>query len=194
MAMQQKQGSGCIVSGAFLLLLLGLGLFLGSSLLFGYRKSHNAIAEARTYVGVMNRAQQAHLLKIGAFAAAMDGLETGINAETEHYWYQTRVLNAFAVQNSAVAKREGLRHTIGLVWRIEELNTLGTNYQLCYSTQFTEPALTPQPSPLFSVLNWFQSQQIAAVPDGVIPEFDAPESPLSPDVVLPCPAGYASLR
>ncbi len=195
METQQHQGSGGLIFGAFCLLLLGLGWFFVPYLLFGYRKPHNAMAEARTAVGTMNRAQQAHMLELGVFAMEMNDLRTGINPETEHYVYQTQVLNEFAVQNNGVAKRKGLQHTIGLVWRIDELGTKGTNYQLCYSTQPTETALEPQPSLLATVLNWFQSQKSIVIPEGTVPTFDdIPTSPLAPNVIIPCPNGYTSLR
>ncbi|MEO1590718.1 MAG: type IV pilin-like G/H family protein [Cyanobacteria bacterium J06632_22] len=195
MVEQGKQGSGCVAVGVFCLILLGIGWVLMPRLLFGYRRPHNAILEARAYVGAMNRAQQAYYLDQSTFATELDSLGLGINPETDYYLYQTQVLNDVAVQNIAVAKREGLYHTIGIVWRVEGgQGDTATNYQLCHDQQRTETALMPPPPRLVRILSWFQPQPAGEIPAGVTPAFEVPDVPVAPDALIPCPTGYTSMR
>jgi uncharacterized membrane protein len=81
-------------------------------------------SEARTYVGSMNRAQQAFFLEKNYFAGNLAVLELGIQSETANYKYQTVVLNSTkAVQNIALTKNDGLLSYTGLVYVIEPSKT-----------------------------------------------------------------------
>jgi hypothetical protein len=74
-------------------------------------------AEAKTYVGSMNRAQQAFFLEKNYFAGNLAILAIGISPETENYKYQVMVLDSTkAVQNIAIAKDDGLKSYTGLVY------------------------------------------------------------------------------
>jgi type IV pilus assembly protein PilA len=60
--------------------------------------------EARTYIGVMNRAQQAEYLEDGDFTTELGNLGLGIIPETNHYIYKitTSSANSLNVVNRAV--------------------------------------------------------------------------------------------
>ena len=77
-------------------------------------------SEARTYVGSMNRAQQAFFLEKNYFAGNLAVLAIGISPETENYKYQVMVLDSTkAVQNIAIAKDDGLKSYTGLVYLVK---------------------------------------------------------------------------
>lgn len=81
-------------------------------------------SEAKTYVGSMNRAQQAFFLEKNYFAGNLAVLELGIQSETANYKYQTVVLNSTkAVQNIGLAKNDGLISFTGLVYSVEPSKT-----------------------------------------------------------------------
>lgn len=63
-------------------------------------------SEARTYVGSMNRAQQAQYMESNAFAdtANFGKLGLGVRTETENYQYKAALKDATAVTNQAVLK------------------------------------------------------------------------------------------
>jgi hypothetical protein len=74
-------------------------------------------SEAKTYVGSMNRAQQAFFLEKTYFAVSLEVLAIGIPSETANYKYQVMGLNSTkAVQNIAIAKGDGLKSYTGLVY------------------------------------------------------------------------------
>ena len=74
-------------------------------------------SEAKTYVGSMNRSQQAFFLEKNYFAGSLDVLAIGISSETANYKYQVMVLDSTkAVQNIAIAKGDGLKSYTGLVY------------------------------------------------------------------------------
>lgn len=62
-------------------------------------------AEAKQYIGAMNRSQQAHFLERKNFASSIKDLELGIKTQTTNYNYFTRVTNK-AAYNYAIARRE----------------------------------------------------------------------------------------
>lgn len=77
-------------------------------------------SEAKTYVGSMNRAQQAFLLEKNYFAGNLETLQIGIQSETVNYKYQIIVLDSTkAVQNIGLAKNDGLRSYTGLVYTVK---------------------------------------------------------------------------
>jgi uncharacterized membrane protein len=74
-------------------------------------------SEAKTYIGSMNRAQQAFFLEKNYFAGNLAVLAIGISPETVNYKYQVMVLDSTkAVQNIAIAKDDGLKSYTGLVY------------------------------------------------------------------------------
>jgi type II secretory pathway pseudopilin PulG len=74
-------------------------------------------SEAKTYVGSINRAQQAFFLEKNYFAGNLAALALGIQSETENYKYRVMVLEgAKAVQNIGLAKNDELKSYTGLVY------------------------------------------------------------------------------
>ncbi|CAN1210847.1 DUF306 domain-containing protein [Tumidithrix helvetica PCC 7403] len=74
-------------------------------------------AEAKTYVGTMNKGEQAFFLEKSYFTGKLDALGIGIKPETEKYSYQIVVLDAKkAVQTIGLAKKDGLMSYTGLVY------------------------------------------------------------------------------
>jgi hypothetical protein len=74
-------------------------------------------SEGITYVGSMNRAQQAFFLENGKFASNLVELALGISSETELYKYQVLLLDSKkGVQNIGLAKKEGLKSYTGLTY------------------------------------------------------------------------------
>lgn len=74
-------------------------------------------AQARSYVGAMNRAQQAYFLEKNQFAPNIQALGIGIREETEEYQY--RIFHYprrdRAVMLAGIPKRGGFKSYIGLV-------------------------------------------------------------------------------
>ncbi|BAY82708.1 general secretion pathway protein H [Calothrix parasitica NIES-267] len=60
---------------------------------------------AKTYAGIMNRAQHARYIEKKSFANSFDKLETGISSETPHHRYSVRATPKAAF-SYAVAKKE----------------------------------------------------------------------------------------
>lgn len=65
-------------------------------------------AEARNYVGTMNRAQTAYLLEHNRFAKTVKSLEVGIKTETQNYRYSTQVVGNAAF-SYGIARHEYVR-------------------------------------------------------------------------------------
>ena len=78
-------------------------------------------SEAKTYVGSMNRAQQAYYLEKGAFTASTSDLGLGIQTNTTNYGYSiTQVANSASTNgsvatNKATAKGAALKGYAGVV-------------------------------------------------------------------------------
>ena len=73
-------------------------------------------SEAKTVVGVMNRAQQAHYIENANFSTEFNKLGLGVSKETEHYTYRIVPQSSRGVMNIGRAKRRGLSSYIGLVY------------------------------------------------------------------------------
>jgi len=74
-------------------------------------------SEAKTYIGTMNRAQQAYFLENGKFTNSLDELAIGITSETDSYEYFITVIDAKkAVQQFALPKKDNLKAYAGLVY------------------------------------------------------------------------------
>ncbi|MGK7889457.1 MAG: WG repeat-containing protein, partial [Leptolyngbyaceae cyanobacterium] len=101
-------------------------------------------SEVKSYVGSLNRAQQAYYLERGRFSSNLNNLETGINSEAQHYIYSIDTVNQAQVQITATAQRSRLRSYIGIVWvdQMDDGNST-TRAMLCETNQPT----TNPPSP-----------------------------------------------
>ncbi|NER38000.1 MAG: hypothetical protein F6J93_29240 [Oscillatoria sp. SIO1A7] len=76
-------------------------------------------AEARNYLGAMNRAQQAYHLEQNRFTNSLSELGIGIRQETENYSYGLRLLDETTVQHTATPKKEGIESYTGIVYLTE---------------------------------------------------------------------------
>ncbi|MBD2311562.1 type IV pilin-like G/H family protein [Desertifilum sp. FACHB-1129] len=74
-------------------------------------------SEAKTYVGSMNRAQQAALMERGSFTSDVSTLGLGIATQTENYAYGLHTqADATAVSNRAGSLQVPLRSYLGITW------------------------------------------------------------------------------
>lgn len=92
-------GCGCLS------LLIG-ACFLGfawPSLLSSHNRAYSA--EARHYIGYINRAQQAYYLEEKTFANTVEKLGIGIKTQTEYYTYSTVRSGTQSVFNYAIPRR-----------------------------------------------------------------------------------------
>jgi hypothetical protein len=115
-------GCGC------LLLLMGIGLigaialpsFLvsGGGGCGGYKSK---TGEARQYVSLANRAQEALFIEKSAFATSVDALGLGIKTETTNFKYSIRATKKAAF-NYAVAKEKNLQSYVGGVFLVPAKN------------------------------------------------------------------------
>ncbi|PZO40559.1 MAG: hypothetical protein DCF19_11720 [Pseudanabaena frigida] len=73
-------------------------------------------SEAKSYVGAINRAQQAFFLEKEYFTSKLYDLGIGISSETENYKYQIVVIDSKkGVQNIAIPKKDNLKAYTGFV-------------------------------------------------------------------------------
>lgn len=116
-----------------MLLAIGLPSFLNQA-------NRAREAEAKSYVGSMNRAQQAYRIEYPSFSNNLEDLQIGIPSETEHYSYEIYVLEpTLATMQVATAKQPELNSYIGLVW-LEGLGATASVYTttlLCVSNEPT---------------------------------------------------------
>jgi type IV pilus assembly protein PilA len=99
---------------------LGLGIlalvipaFLGQTVGCGGNKARNA--EGKTYVGSMNRAQQAFWLEKSAFANSIPALDMGIKEETSNFKYEIQRLPLVSYQY-AIPKNDKVKGFVGAVF------------------------------------------------------------------------------
>ncbi|MEG4172139.1 MULTISPECIES: type IV pilin-like G/H family protein [unclassified Microcoleus] len=109
-------GCGC------LLLLMGIGVMGAIALPSFLNASHKPmISEAKSYVGSMNKAQQAYFAEKSAFATSVNALGIGIKTETTNYKYSVRATKKAAF-NYAVAKEKNLKSYVGGVFLVRAKN------------------------------------------------------------------------
>ncbi|MBW4596755.1 MAG: type IV pilin-like G/H family protein [Brasilonema angustatum HA4187-MV1] len=73
-------------------------------------------SEAKTYVGSMNRSQQAYYLENGQFAKDISQLGIGIKLKTENYQYESKLsTNNQVVVNNGVSLKDTLKSYAGVV-------------------------------------------------------------------------------
>lgn len=132
---------GCLGCGGFGF--LGLGILAAIALPSFLNQANKAIAsEARTYVGAMNRGQQAYYLNNATFSSSIEALGVDISAETANYSYAMEVQpDGSSVVITAMPKDEfhysftGAVHVVG-----DDPATATTIAEVCESTTSELPA------------------------------------------------------
>lgn len=77
-------------------------------------------SEAKTYIGSINRGQQAFRLENESFAANIDQLGLGIRSDTENYIYEITISDDDMAAATATAKKKGIRSAVGAVFIVED--------------------------------------------------------------------------
>jgi hypothetical protein len=110
-------------------------------------------SEAKTYVGTMNRGQQAFFVEKDYFTNKLDDLDLGLKSQTENYKYQIMVLDSKkGVQNIALAQKDNLKSYTGLAYiAMTDSKEVTTMALLCESQKPTRTIppkfkLTPNPT------------------------------------------------
>ncbi|MFN9394390.1 MAG: type IV pilin-like G/H family protein [Pseudanabaena sp.] len=114
-------------------------------------------SEAKTYVGSMNRGQQAYFLEKVKWAKTIDEIGLGIKSETENYRYSVQTIDSIKTVNTknypgitvqtGIAKKEGLRSYLGAVYLSgSSTNDLTTIAILC---ELNEPTIKEAGMPKF---------------------------------------------
>ncbi|MBD2001814.1 MULTISPECIES: type IV pilin-like G/H family protein [Cyanophyceae] len=103
-------------------------------------------SEGKTYIGAMNRAQQAYYLENNKFGTTIAQLGIGIKPETESYNYQIvpQGNGTQNVMNTAKAKRPELYSYTGAVFVIENNGENITRAAIC---ETDKPSSTPPAMP-----------------------------------------------
>ena len=108
-----------------------------------------ATAEAKQFIGTINRAQQAYYLENGKFSPTLQQLEIGIKPETENYRY--RILNqgkqtqSKIAVSTATAKKPELRSYTGVAFIKKVQGELLTQTAICETDKpSTTPPVTPK--------------------------------------------------
>ena len=113
-------GCGC------LLLLMGI-VVIGAIALPSFLVSRGGgcippkTGEARQYVSLVNRAQEALFIEKSAFATSVDALGLGLKTETTNFKYSIRATKKAAF-NYAVAKEKSLQSYVGGVFLVPAKN------------------------------------------------------------------------
>lgn len=102
--------------------------------------------EAQQYIDIMNRGNQASYTKYNVFGNNLEEFIKGLPEETRNYRYNIRVIDEKnMVQSVAVAKRDGLKSYIGMVYlEPSPINSINTKSIICESDQPTQK-VSPQP-------------------------------------------------
>ena len=98
-------------------------------------------SEAKTYVGSLNRAQQAYFLENGRFTNSITDLGLGISSETKNYSYSIETQGSVAI-GKASAKHNDLKSYTGTVFllKLESSGENTTQAILCVSKDKTKTA------------------------------------------------------
>jgi type IV pilus assembly protein PilA len=102
-------------------------------------------SEGKTFVGSMNRGQQAYHLENNAFTDSLEKLDLGIRSETESYSYSIRLGNQAAF-NYGTSKRENLKSYVGGVFVVPSPNSPKETFTQAILCETDIPTNTP-PSP-----------------------------------------------
>jgi len=127
MSQQDSKSASILPNGCgCLLLLMGIGV-IGAIALPSFLVSGGGgcippkTGEARQYVSLVNRAQEALFIEKSAFATSVDALELGIKTETTNFKYSIRATKKAAF-NYAVAKEKSLQSYVGGVFLVPPKN------------------------------------------------------------------------
>lgn len=157
-------GCGCITAvGVF-----GVPILLAIALSFWVNQvDHHAdqleANEGKTYVGSLNRSQQAYFLENEQFSDSVAALDLGIAEEIAAHQLQVTLLNELAVRNVASPKDSSGTTYAGFVW-IVALDD-GSSFSMA---QVCEGPYSPEPPP----------------------RIELPPLPAMADAPFPCPAGF----
>ncbi|WRH67678.1 MAG: type IV pilin-like G/H family protein [Planktothrix sp. GU0601_MAG3] len=110
----------------------------------------DAQLEAKQYIEIMNRGNQASYTKYNLFRTNLEEFIKGIPEETRNYLYNIRVVDEKnMVQSVAMAKRDGLKSYIGVVFlEPSPISNINTKSIICESDQPTQKV--PSQPVLFS--------------------------------------------
>ena len=135
-------GLGCLIPFLFLALLVAIGL---PSFLSGANKAKQA--EAKYYIGAMNRSQQVHFLKKNKFASSISELQIVLKPETINYLYNVNVINPKqSVKSTAKAKISGIKSYTGAVFS----QKIGAdNLTIAAACETNQPSQIPPDMPKF---------------------------------------------
>ncbi|PZO42731.1 MAG: hypothetical protein DCF19_06795 [Pseudanabaena frigida] len=115
---------------------------------FNTRSTRSNQSEAKTYVGAMNRGQQAYYLEKERWAKNIDEIGIGIKEESDNYRYKTQPIDSTKTVNiknypgiavqTGLAKKEGLKSYLGIAYLSgTSSNDLTTLAILCESNEPT---------------------------------------------------------
>jgi len=114
--MGRKTGTDATSVGCFLgLMLLIAGFFYVLAPTFLNHSHKHEQSEGKTYIGSMNRAQQAYYLTEQSFSSNIRDLGLGIKTETESYAYSTQITDNAAF-NYGISRRDRVRSYVGGVF------------------------------------------------------------------------------
>ena len=104
----KKKGNGGFTLIELLVVIIIIGILSAIALPSFLNQANKARqSEAKTYVGSMNRAQQAYYMENGAFTATISELGLGIQPKTENYSYTITLGTASAPGTGSVATNKG---------------------------------------------------------------------------------------
>ena len=110
--------------------------------------------EGKTYIGAMNRAQQAYYLENNKFSPTIEPLGIGIKPETESYNYQIvpQGNRTQSVMHTAKAKRPELNSYTGAVFAVTNNGENITRTAICETDKpsSTPPAMPTPPKNIIS--------------------------------------------
>ena len=119
---------------------------VGEARYFRSQASRSRESEAKSWIGAINRAQQAYRLENIDFAATLEDLQVGLPSETYLYSYaiESQPDPGLSVMTTARAKEEGLRSYTGAVFVIETGSTISI---ICETdtTSMTPPEMPAPP-------------------------------------------------
>ena len=126
---------------------LPLGIILEDNQALVKQANKAKQSEGKTYIGAINRGQQAFFLENNHFASNLDKLQLGIKSSTKDYTYSIVAIDdKRVVQNIGLAKTEGLKSYTGITFIKKDAATgeTITFTKLCESIQPTRE-MPPQP-------------------------------------------------
>lgn len=83
-------------------------------------------SEAKTYIGSINRGQQAFRLENSGFAETIDEIGLGISSESDHYKYEITISDDDMTAATATAKTGGIRSVTGAVFIVNDAEGYAT--------------------------------------------------------------------